>query len=103
METTTDLSKITFGYDSNFTWGRAMRRHDIGEYTIIEYHPHLYKNHTSTGEIDSTTTMFSCYIDNRHMGRSAESLDAALVHCIAHKHDGLNTHADRYFMKMIAS
>jgi len=72
MERTTDLNEIVFGKKSNFTWGEAIAKHGIGEFAIGE-----------------------------DIGRGAESLDEALATCIAYKHDGINSHAAHYFMKMI--
>jgi len=101
MENTTGLSDITFGKRSNFTWGEAIEKHEVGEYAIIEYYPHEYKDCCSTGKINYAEKEFSCYIQGNSLGRSTHSLDAALAWCIAYKHDGINTRADHYFMKMI--
>lgn len=101
MESTTDLDEIIFGVRSNFTWGEAVSIHSIGEYDVVEYHPHEYKNNSATGRINYGQKEYSCYLNKKHLGRSAESLDAALAHCIASKHDGVNTYAGMYFMRMI--
>ena len=101
MDSTTDLKVIAFGRGGNFTWGEAVEKHEIGEYTIIEYHPHEYVNCCSTGKVDYSKTEYSCYINHNPISRSTESLDAALACCIAYKLDGANTRADRYFMKSI--
>ena len=101
-ETTSFLNKITLGERSNFTWGEAIKIHKIGEYAIVEYYPHIYKGSCSTSEIDYSTTRYSCYINGNDIGRGTQTLDFALACCIAYKHDGVNTRADSYFMKMIS-
>ena len=101
MERTTDLNEITFGKRSNFTWGEAIKIHEIGEYTIVEYHPWEYKNNSTTTRLDYSNSEYSCYLNHQHLGLSTYTLDEALATCIAYKHDGINSHAAHYFMKMI--
>ena len=101
MITTTNLNEITFGQGSNFTWGEAIKKHSIGEYDIIEYYPHEFKNGYTTGKIDYTQLHYSCYINQSAIGYSGLSLDEALVICIAYKRDGVNSQAAHFFMKMI--
>mgnify|MGYP001593858565 FL=1 len=101
MDSTVELGKIKFGLKSNFTWGEAISLYSIGEYSIVEYYPHEYVNSCCTSKIDYSKKEYSCYINKEAIGRSASSLDSALVCCIAYKHDGANTRADAYFMTMI--
>jgi len=99
MGRTTDLDKIKTGQP--FTWGDIEQIHYIAEYTIVEFHPFIYVNNCGTNRIDYATTEYSLYIDGHSIGRSALSMDEALAECIGYKHDGNNSHAAQYFMKMI--
>jgi hypothetical protein len=102
MERTTDLKKLKQGNGHNFVWGYVLRIHEIGEYTIVEYHP-WKRNGSSilTGEMDPNEIEYSCYLNSKSIGVSAQNMDEALVICIAYKHDGANSQAAYYFMKMI--
>lgn len=101
MVKTTDLEKITFGTHSNFTWGEAIKRHDLGIYSLIEYHPHEYDGNYLTGKIDYNNTEYSCYVEGHNIGRSAGSLEYAIALCLAYKADGINSSAAMYFIRMI--
>lgn len=81
----------------NFTWGHVVTVHEIGEYQIVEY------REGPTNMSKGGNTMFHPYIDNKDTNCSCDTLDEALVKAIAIKHDGHNTRADGYFMKMIGA
>ena len=97
-ERTTDLQRIKNG--NEFTWGYLLAIHEIGEYSIVEYHP--WENRGLVGCVNQTEKRYSGYLNGRSIGQSFESLDAALAGCIAYKHEGANHRADLYFMKMLA-
>ena len=78
MKKTTDLEKLKAG--SPFTWGEIVAWHEIGPYAILEY---LDKE-----EPISRRRLFHTWIDGRDQNSSFLSLDAALAHCIAVRHDG---------------
>jgi hypothetical protein len=100
-ERTTDLIKLKSG--AEFTWGEIIKIHEIAEYAIIEYYPWCVKGReVLTGLINTDKTNYSCYINNKCCSSSFDNIDAALVYCIAYKHDGINTQAHHYFMKAIA-
>ena len=93
---TTDLDKIRNGM--LFTWGKVLEIIDVGEYTIIRYIP------KPSGNIVSVQPMPECfhgYIAGKDTNRSSCTLDGILVACIALKHDGLNSQASHYFLRMI--
>jgi len=96
---TTDIWALQHG--ERFSWGEIITIHHIGEYSLVEFHPWVYINCCGTDQINEAETEFSCYINGYSISRSAESLDSALATCIAHKHDGGNSQAAVYFMKMI--
>ncbi|MFA5306529.1 MAG: hypothetical protein WC365_03705 [Candidatus Babeliales bacterium] len=98
MERTTDLTKLEHG--NPFTWGILVKIHSFFDYTIVEYHPHVYKDGHDTGKID-TVCHYHIYIDGKDCSRSYEDFDSAIAGCLAYKYDGCNTRADIHFMKMI--
>ena len=90
---TTDLDKLKNG--EKFTWGNVIAFHNVGPYDIVEYDKIMHGENTGRA--------FHIYIDGKSQSRGYDSLDAALVGCVAINNDGLNTKADRYFMKMVIS
>jgi len=100
MERTTDLVLLKEGHP--FTWGEVIKIHEIGEYAIVEYRRWEADNvRILVGQADTDNVMFSCYIDGNSLSKSTDSLDSALANCIAYKHEGMSSHAEEYFMKMI--
>lgn len=100
--TTTDLDKVLQG--EQFTWGEDQQIYKIGPYTIIEYHPwKRQQREVLVGEPDHSVLLFHCYVDGKDTSRGAPNLSAALAECIALKHDGPNTQAAYYFLKMIGA
>jgi len=93
MDNTTDL-KILKKYPHKFTWGRIIYIHEIGSYSIAEYEEIM--NRKSTGKI-----LYHIWVDGRDDSESCESLEAALATAIAHKFDGPNSQAGRFFARMI--
>ncbi len=101
MDRTTNLKELKNGVD--FTWGKLIKIHEVGEYAIIEYHPWKVKSpEVLTGNPDMDKVEFHCYLNGRDIACSCESMDSALAYCIAYKHDGSNTRASYYFMKAIS-
>lgn len=98
---TTNLKELKDG--AKYTWGEVITIHEIGEYAIVEAYGHEFVNCCSTGRIDYSTKEYHCYVEGNAIGQSADSMDAALAQCIAYKHDGCNSQAARFFMKMIAN
>lgn len=64
--------------------------HEIDGITVIEY--------TDAGE-----SYFRVYVDGDDTGTSVGSLSHALVYGVAYRHDGGDTYADIYFMRMIGA
>ena len=87
----------------SFHWGPVVEVHEIGPYRFVEYHPQIFKNHTGTGAYESTLTNFHIYIGGKDQSESAENLDAALAIAIARRHEGPNSRAGRYFIRMIGA
>lgn len=105
MQRTTDLEQVIDG--AEFSHGTVCKIHEIGPYAIIEYNPWLETREGSSrvGVVDPDNThhLFFCYADGRSIGQATGTLEAALAHCIAYKHDqrGPNSQAAFYFCKMI--
>lgn len=98
MERTTDLTELKEG--KAFTWGLAIKIHEVGEYAIIEYHPWRIEGCSLLeGNANYDEVAYCCYVDGSSTARSFESLDSALAACIAYRHDGPNSQAAHYFIK----
>ena len=101
MEKTTDLEKLRQG--EGFTWGELIKIHSIGEYNIVEYYEWERDGiRVLTGK-PTQEKGYSCYVDGHSIGQGTDSLDSAIVICIAYKHDGYNSQAVTFFMKMIGA
>jgi hypothetical protein len=83
----------------DFTWGRVLRVHEIGEYEIVEFEPRRAGNQRE--EDFDPSPRFHAFIDGKDTHHSYNTLDRALAGVIAYKHDGVNTKAHTYFMRAI--
>ena len=101
-ERSTDLNQIRQGHP--FTWGETIQLHVVGdEYVIVEFHPwQKYGCLILTGQPNKNEFEFFGWVHKKPTGCTWNSLDAAIVGCIALKHEGLNGRAASYFMKMIS-
>jgi len=98
----TNLGEVRDGAD--FVWGEMVKLHDLGPYTIGEYHPWVTEGCTVKMGIEDMNRMsYHIWIDGKDMGCSAGSLEGAIVLAICLKYDGPNTRAAGYFMKMIGA
>lgn len=103
FRSTTDLMKLR-QYPELFTWGQFISFLEIGEYTIIQYHPWKSREHTIlTGEPDTDQISYHGYVYGKNVSRSWSTLDAALAGLICYKHQGPNAQAGDYFMKMLGA
>lgn len=99
-ERTCDLEKLLKG--APFAWGDIVKIHAIGEYSVAEFHPWEVKSSgvlTGCAAIDET--QYYGWIGDHAAHQSWASMDAAIVGCIAYKHEGINHRAGGYFMRMI--
>lgn len=103
MDTTTDLEQIEVT-PQHYTWGEVIEVHTIGQYSFVEYHPWETRGSIIlSGQPNYGARAFGAYIDGRSISRSYDSLDAALVGVVGYRHDGTNSQAAGYFMKMIGA
>jgi hypothetical protein len=58
-----------------FIWGKVIKIHDIGKYTLIEAQ--------GKKELLQTKLEYHCYLKGIYLGRCEGSLDKALLLCIA--------------------
>jgi len=98
-ERTTNLDLLKSG--TPFSWGEFSKIHTIGEYDIVEFHPFKRNGARITSQPDFGTVNFHGYLNGKDVSQSWRSIDAALVGLIAYNHDGANSQAGYYFMKMI--
>ncbi len=86
--TTTDLALLRRGRE--YTWGIVRRIHDVGPYSVVE------AEWRSDGAIH-----FHAYVDAQDTHDSATCLEGALAVAMAWKHEGKNSRAPYYFLRMI--
>lgn len=98
MESTTDLEAIRRG--APFTWGKVLEIIEAKDYTIIRHIPRQVGNVRS---VEPLPEHFHGYLDGKDTCRSSATLDGILAQCMALKHDGLNSQAAHYFLKMIGA
>ena len=87
MEKTTDLRAVQVDPD-RFLWGKVIKFHNIGPYTVIEA---LHGN-----DLMGSPILFHPYVDGRDTGESYPTFETALIVAIAHKH--VADRADRAIM-----
>lgn len=97
MKSTTDLNLLREGFP--FTWGKINEIIDVGPYTIIRAQPYIDLPQGEYSSLDK----FYIYIRSIDHGLASSTLDGALALCIAKEHDGLNSQAAHYFLRMIGA
>ena len=83
-----------------FAWGESIRLHEVGPYSILEFHP--WKTMDSTSRIDQTDTHithFHGWINCKDTNMAFNTLDDALAGLIAYRHNGPYSTAGHYFMQ----
>lgn len=98
---TTDLTRLKKG--APFTWGKLIAIHEIGRYSVVEYHPEIFKDCASTGKTSRTKKQFHPYLDGHDLSEGHHSLESALAAAIAYNLEGCNHRADRYFITALES
>jgi hypothetical protein len=93
-----------------FTWGTVKEWWTIGRYTICRYEHDRPCVIASEGRELSPRQLnkrdplrYHTWVGGEDTNHGHSSLDEALAHCIAYEHDGINTRADRYFLKAIGA
>lgn len=79
-----------------FPWGPIQHVHAIGTIEIVEFTWRAISNDPGM----EGATGFAVYINGKDAGRTATTLDSAVVLAIATKRDGLNTQAAMFFDRM---
>jgi len=99
-ETTTDLWKLKKGV--SFTWGGIIKIHAIGIYSVVEFHPRkVTRKGMVTNQLEYRRKQYHSYVYQKDTHTSYNSLEAAMAGCIAYAFEGVNHHADYYFMRML--
>lgn len=79
----------------NFTWGKVLKVHEIGEYKIVEYDEY---EHTHT-KVLTGCIRFHAFLGERDLRRCSHTLDEAIILAIASKYE--EDRAVPYIMKML--
>ncbi len=88
---------------SRWPWGPIVKVHEIGPYAIVEY---LLDYSSRGGSCDYSkhgAKSYATYVEGKSTKHTHDTLDAALAHCIAYAHDGINTQAHVYFIRGIGA
>lgn len=84
--------KVIRAHPNRFCWGQIVAWHEAGPYLIVEYHPWKVDGCTVlTGMPNLEKTQFKPYADGTEVHSSWNTLEAALVHAMAYKHDNDST------------
>lgn len=83
--------------NATFPWGQIVKDHEIGHYTIREYHPRQRKGGEVLRQIDQTVTQFHGYINGKDVHESWNSLEDAMAGLIVRRlvgasHSAINHH-----------
>lgn len=82
---TTDLEEVKAG--KPYSWGSVVKVHEIGVYAVIE------SVRPRTDAEDTRHHMFAAYVNGKNTNISSQTLEGALVICIAHRMTGHNNTA----------
>jgi len=88
IEKTLNLSVIR-RQPERFSWGTIVAIHEMGPYVIV-----ASDDTFNRGSSVVTERHYHCYVNGENIGRSAISLDEALVLCMAFNRLGIGTIAD---------
>jgi hypothetical protein len=91
---TTELSELKKG--KPFTWGKIVKFHEYGIYTIGEY---IESDKFSKDGVRET--LFHIWVNGKSTSHSSSSLESAIIDAISYEHDGANSQAGYFFKKMI--
>ena len=87
-----------------FVWGPIVKIHEIGEFKIVE-HLRDYSTYSLAKDDELVNEhgkpSFSCYINNKSLSYGVDTLDDAILGCIACKYDGFGSHVAGYIRKMV--
>ena len=88
IEKTLNLSVIR-KYPERFSWGTIVAIHEMGPYVLVESDDTFNR-----GPSVVTERHYHCYVNGTNIGRSAISLDEALILCVAFNRLGEGTISD---------
>jgi hypothetical protein len=99
LQKPSDLDQYT---QENFPWGNCLNRYEVGPYLIFEFHPWKMKDYCIlTGQLDRAKLKYHCFVNGEDLGKEWDTLDEALAHCIAFRHEGAESRAATYFLRML--
>jgi len=71
-----------------FTWGKLVAWHEIGPYTLLEYHPHKFKDNRAIHNEYTDEVSFHGWIDGKDIHESWPTLETGIIGLICKKHSG---------------
>jgi hypothetical protein len=85
-----------------FPWGDLLQQYEVGPYVILEFHPwQMCDYKLLVGQVDWSKLKYRGFVNGEDLAKAYDNLDAALVACIAYRHEGASSQAARYFLRMI--
>ncbi len=102
MKTSTDLHDVKENL-AEFTWGEIIKFYELEEYTIASFYPKWndVKNEERKSYHKGKRIYFYAWVNKKSVGMHFNTLEEAIVGGIAYKHEGPNSQALLYFMRMI--
>jgi hypothetical protein len=88
---------------TSFPWGPIDQVHQVGPYQIVEFREDRSTMAGPNAHEDHGRTMYASFVDGRRTAHSHYTLDEALAFAIAYRHEGINTRAGDYFIRMIGA
>lgn len=82
-----------------FSRGEVRAIHEIGRYTIVEF-VFTYPNDCADRKKGDKEIEFACYVDDRDLGERADTLEDAILICIANR-NGKPDRAAYYAAKLL--
>lgn len=93
---TTDLTILRTA-PHRYTWGKVIKVHDVGSYSIVEYEPDGFAIYGTS--IGHQARMFAIYVNGEHLAYSSKTFDGALVVVIAAARGGRENNS-QYLLNM---
>ena len=88
MATATKFGQV---HGEEFVWGPIVKVHEIGDFTIVEFHPMIFVSGTGTNKYEPKRVSYHIYVQGKDTAHGMLTLDSALVLALAAKYDSPRT------------